>query len=220
MDYSWKSGGAQQFTPHGFKTEVALIDGGMPRVLIARGAYMDMYYIAAASGSDEISWLGTVRKKGDTFLVEEVFLFEQKVSGASTNLEPTDVAAVATDLIQRGELEKVNNIKFWGHVHPGNSTSPSGQDESQMDVFRDGNDWFLRGIFGRNGRAEFTLLDYSRGMRFNDVPWELFVPDSAVREAEIKAQVAQKVKSTPMYTPPAYGYGGCRPVAPPFFGSY
>ncbi len=185
---------ASQFAPHDFQTETVLLNYAVPHIKITQAAYLDMYYIAAASGQEEISWLGTVKKVGHVYTIEEVILFEQEVEMATTAMTPADIAKVSTDLIIAGEIEKVNSLKFWGHVHPSNSTSPSGQDESQMDVLSNGNEWFIRGIFGRYGRAEFTFFDWGHGLRFNDVPWELVVPNDESREAEIRDQVTAKVK--------------------------
>ncbi len=166
-----------------------------------------MYYIAAASGREEISWLGTVSKISSVYTIEEVMLFEQEVEVAETAMSPADIAKVATELLVNGAIEKVNALKFWGHVHPSNSTSPSGQDEIQMDVLSNGNDWFIRGIFGRHGRAEFTFYDFARGLRFNDVSWEIILPHDDTREADIRDQVKQKVKKIVHQPVQLHGFG-------------
>jgi hypothetical protein len=196
---------ANQFAPHAFQTQTVLLNYTVAHIKVMQAAYLDMYYIAAASGQEEISWLGTVRKSGHIYTIEEVILFEQEVEVSTTALTPADIARVSTDLIMSGAIEKVNALKFWGHVHPSNSTSPSGQDESQMDTLSNGNDWFIRGIFGRYGRAEFTFFDWQHGLRFNDVSWELLAPNDESREAEIRGQVNAKVKK--IIHPPIFSVG-------------
>lgn len=188
-----KLAAAIQFKPHTFLTQTILLNYAVPRIRITQQAYMDMYYIAANSGHNEIGWLGTVKKNGNTYTIEEVILFKQEVSVVETSLSPQDIAQVATDFIDAGEIDKVNELKFWGHVHPANSTAPSGQDEDQMNVLSNGNDWFIRGIFGREGRAEFTFFDWERGVRFNDVPWEMIILKDEDRENELASQVEAKV---------------------------
>lgn len=189
-----KVSAAEQFRPHDFQTRVILLNGHVtPHILMAREAYLDMYYIAKNSGREEISWLGTVKQYENYYLIDEVILFEQEVGIATTVINPESIAQVATELIMSGETDKVNEIKFWGHVHPANSTYPSPQDENQMDVLANGNDWFIRGIFGREGRAEFTFFDWKNGVRFNDVPWSIFWPNDEGREVEILQQIKDKV---------------------------
>ena len=81
-------------------------------------------------------------------------------------------------------------------MHPGNSTSPSGQDESQMDQFAH-NDWFIRGIFGRSGRAEFWFFNYRDGLRWDDCPWQIYFPADEDRKARWRAEVKAKVRQIP-----------------------
>ena len=59
------------------------------------------------------------------------------------------------------------------------------------------NDYFIRGIFGRNGRAEFTFFDYRSGLRWNDVSWSMYCPVSKDREQRWVDEIAQKVTNMP-----------------------
>lgn len=204
-EYGFCNHTVKQFRRHDFQTKMEFLsnEGQTPKVIIEMKAYLDMFYLVEAAGGDEVGWLGTISKDGETYLIEEIFIFDQEVSSISTEIDPESVAEVATDLIKKGEVKKVNSLKFWGHVHPGNSTTPSSQDEEQMSVFKDGNDYFLRGIFDRNGRAEFTLFDYVRGLRFNDVPWDIKLYEDDGRKEEIKKLVSEKVKKVSVYYTPA-----------------
>lgn len=188
---------AEKFRPHQFDNSRLAMPGGVfnnPRVIISCEAALDMYYIAGHSGNNEVGWLGTITQVGEILRIEEIFLFHQKVTASSTDLNEEHIAQIATQLIQGGNIDKVNALKFWGHVHPGNSTSPSQQDDDTMKILENGNSWFLRGIFGRNGRAEFCLFDYERRLIFKDIPWEIEVVESATRKQTIKEQVDEMVK--------------------------
>lgn len=206
---SWARG-AKRFGPHQFETNVVVMHDATPEVVISPQAYLDQYYLAAEAGHGEISWLGTVHRDGHILLIDKIFLFEQEVSTSSTEILPESIAMVAHKLIQEGRMDDVNRIKFWGHLHPGNSTSPSGQDENQMDTFRNGNDWFLRGIFGREGRAEFTFFDYIRGLRYNDIPWSVALAESQERRRELAAEVAEKVREAVQAVHVSYAGGYAR----------
>lgn len=189
---------AEMFVPHAFQTSVVLFQSAFvnPRVELAYGVLLDMYYVTGYAGHNEFGWLGTVKREGDLLKPEEIFLFEQDVNCSSTDLNPEHIAQVATDLIRAGQKDKVNALKFWGHAHPGNSTSPSQQDDDTMRILANGNEWFLRGIFGRNGRIEFTLFDYKSGLRFNDIPWRATFPESEERRSFFSARVRALARPT------------------------
>ena len=42
----------------------------------------------------------------------------------------------------------------------------------------DGLDWYIRGIFNKLGRAEFTIYFYDLGFALKDVPWDVYDPVS------------------------------------------
>ena len=171
---------------HHFETKIKVING-LPRVLVTREAYWDMCCIVAESGSNEVGWLGTVRVVGNDYVIEKIFLPKQKVHGATCEITPEGISELSTQLLsQENGMEICNSIRFWGHVHPGNSTSPSGQDDDQMKVFADScQDFFVRGILGKEGRMEFTIFIYEKNLVFLDAPW-------AIREDEEELTARRK----------------------------
>ncbi len=181
------------FCPHSFQTrQVSLRHLAEPKIFITSEAYADMLAIVGNSGSDEIGWLGTVAELGGgKYLIDGVFLPAQAVHGSTCELSEDGIGELFTELAETN-FEACEKMMFWGHVHPGNSTTPSGQDESQMDQFSH-NDWFIRGIFGRHGRAEFTFFDYKNGVRWNDVPWTIHCPVSNYRRDKWRKEVETKV---------------------------
>jgi hypothetical protein len=182
---------AEKFVPHAFQTKRYVLNPSFndPVVELTLDPYHDIYHITGYAGYNEVGWLGTVTRKGDILRIEEIFLFRQEVGSSTTELNSEHIAEVATKLIEEGAMDKVNALKFWGHVHPSNCTRPSVQDDETMDILENGNPWFLRGIFGRNGRAEFTLYDYAGKVKFDDIPWRLVYPESEERKASIREQV-------------------------------
>lgn len=185
---------ADPFRPHEFKTvQLMLRRFTEPKIFIAPEAYGDMLAIAENSGSDEIGWLGTVTELGGgQYLVDGIHMPAQSVHGATCELTEEGLSQLLTELAQT-DFDACERMLFWGHVHPGNGTSPSGQDESQVNQFSH-NDWFIRGIFGRQGRAEFTFFDFKNGVRWNDVPWAIYCPVDENRQARWAAEVAAKVR--------------------------
>lgn len=204
-------GTAQPFIQHAFQKTVALLSG-LPRVLITRAAYQKMLAIVDIADK-EVGWLGTTRKVGSDFLIEEIFLFKQEVSSVTTEISPEGLAEVAQELLttRPDGMEVCNNLRFWGHSHVRMGTSPSGQDESQMATFREsGHPWFIRGIFNKEGRAEFTIFLYDAGVKVVDAEWAISEPvDDSVR-AEIEAEFSAKVseKNFFVHTPLTPGFSG------------
>jgi hypothetical protein len=123
----------------------------------------------------EVGWLGTAeRMPSGNFYIDEIFVPEQEVTGTET--DPTDEGQfkIMNELAEMGEegMQKIEKLRFWGHSHVHMMTSPSGTDENTpLNYQRLGLPWFIRGIFNKLGRAEFTVYLFEEGYRFLDVPW-------------------------------------------------
>ena len=206
LQTTWSNRGAEPFAPHQFETQQEVLSANsIPRIFITPLVYADMLTIAQLSGSDEIGWLGSVVALPDyQFLIDGIFLLKQKVHSATTEINEEGLADFFTHLIGDNP-ELAQRVMFWGHVHPGNSTSPSSQDEDQMEAFSH-NPWFIRGIFGRSGRAEFTFYDYQRSLKWKDVPWQIHCPLSEELTAKWQAEIDAKV--TKQVFTPTKAYGG------------
>lgn len=190
-----KGSAADPFVPHSFQTaQLSLKRLIEPTILITPDAYADMLAIAENSGNNEVGWLGTVAALGGgKYLLDgNICIPEQEVHESTNELTEDGIGELFTELATT-DFAACERMHFWGHVHPSNSTSPSPQDEGQMNLFAH-NDWFIRGIFGRHGRAEFTFFDYENGVRWNDVVWAIHCPVSEERRAKWAAEVAAKVK--------------------------
>ena len=194
MSKKFKS--AEYYFPHDFETNVTVLRNViLPEIIITESAYMDMVYITSQSENDEISWLGSVDKVGNRYTISNVYLFDQEVSSTSTEISEKSIVKLGTDMLKSGLVKEVNKLRFWGHLHPGNSTSPSHTDNEQLEVFKKRcKDYFIRGIFGRKGKAEFTLFDFENGFCFNDVEWKFNVVENIERRDYIKKLIDEKVK--------------------------
>lgn len=188
---------AEHFFPHRFETkQISLRHVFEPKVLIEPEAFKDMVAIAENSGSDEIGWLGTVSELGcGEYLIDGIYMPGQQVHGATCELTEDGLSELMTELAS-SNFDACERMHFWGHVHPGNGTSPSSQDDVQMDSFKH-NEWFIRGIFGRNGRAEFTFFDFKNEIRWDDVPWQIYCQVDEARRAKWRTEVQDKVKQIP-----------------------
>lgn len=168
--------------PHRFRPQSQLLSKS-PKVLITPQAYKLMcLYVEIAP--KEVGWHGTVtRTKDGDFLIEETFLLEQEVTGTETELGTAGREKLVLDFLKLGDpgLEKANQLRFWGHSHVRMGTSPSPTDESTMRQFgKEGMPWYVRGIFTKTGRGEFTIYLFDQGLRIIDAPWAVWDPDEGI----------------------------------------
>lgn len=184
------------FSPHDFKTGVTFLNSvAVPEIIISNRAYMDIAYIISQSPEDEISWLGSVDVIDGNYIISDVYLLEQTVSGASISITEASYAKLIMEVIKTKGIKEANKLRFWGHLHPGNSTSPSHVDNEQMKIFeKNCKDFFIRGIFGRKGRAEFSVFDYTKALCFSDTSWSITIGIDVNRKEEIKKLIDTKIK--------------------------
>lgn len=155
----------------------------------------------------EIGWLGFVKKyPGTGYLITDVVLLKQEVHATTTEIDPQALL----EFWGQTPIEQQADIKLWGHSHVNMSPSPSGQDDSQMDYFKDGNDWFIRLITNKKGDMNITIYDYANGIEIHDDTLYTYNPKRAELRTSIEAEIKEKVKEktyTPAKTTPTYsGY--------------
>ncbi len=183
--------------PHEANSQIEVLGAGViiPTILLSFRAYSDTHYIIESAGHNEVGWLGTVQKlEEDRYLIDRVFLFNQDVSGAHCEFDQEDIGKFYHEMLKDPVNKPIlSSILFWGHLHPGNMTEPSGQDEEQMELFAH-NPFFIRGIFTRPGKCVFTFFDYARGVKITDCPWQLHLEDEERKKA-IAGEIREKVRA-------------------------
>ncbi len=194
--------------PHSAQTSIELLEDETPNpiILLSIEAYVDTYHIITAAGDNEVGWLGSVQQLGDDrYLIDKVFMFNQHVSGGHCEFDQTDMGKFYAEKLKQDRANKdlLSSILFWGHLHPGDMTWPSLQDEEQMQVFAH-NTFFIRGIFTRGGKCVFTFFDYARGIKINDCPWQIHIQHNTQRYAEIIGEIEQKVRDIKPVRPRYY----------------
>lgn len=186
---------AQMLTPHNFSQKYSLLSvPEKPIIYIDKTTLEKMYHYINLCDK-EIGWLGTVEQDEDDFVIHDVFLLKQDVSGTHTKFDPDVVAEFYQELLkQEGGAELANKILFWGHSHVNMDTNPSGQDDSQMDEFgQNGNDFFIRGIFNKKGKASFSVFYYKKNYAIHDVEWAILNEFDWNQESAIKEEIESKV---------------------------
>lgn len=154
------------------KTEVKVVETIVPYILISPNALNKMR-VYVDTCPDEIGWLGTCERVDNQIYIDDVFLFDQEVHGATTEITPEGLSDFAMEIMQKPDgVEIWNSIKMWGHSHVNMGVTPSAQDNSQMLTFREGgHDWFIRIIANKKGELKVDLYDYEHGIIYLDLRW-------------------------------------------------
>lgn len=146
----------------------------------------------------EIGWLGLVKRfEGNNFLIRDVVLLKQEVHASTTEIDP----AALLEFWSNTPVEEQPDIKIWGHSHVNMAPSPSGQDDSQMDYFKDGNNWFIRLITNKKGDMNITIYDYENGIEIHDDELYTYDPNRVDLRKSIADEIKEKVKEKTYTTP-------------------
>jgi hypothetical protein len=160
---------------HTFETKIKVSEK-TPQIVLSNSSYKKhccICSIANTRGNDEISWLGTVSRNKNIFTINDIFLLDQEVSGSETEISTEGIGKLTTELLQKPDgVNLVNSLMYWGHYHTFNSFNPSGQDEKQLDEFKEtGYPFFIRGIACKGGNIKFDIYLVETDIVFIDVPW-------------------------------------------------
>lgn len=153
----------------------------------------------------EIGWLAFVEqfdKQG--FLITDCALLKQEVHSTTTEI----TAEGLLEFWNAVAPEKHEQIKLWGHSHVNMSVNPSGQDDSQMEYFKDGNPWFIRLITNKKREYYIDIYDYANGIKVHMDQSDLktYNPGATELRKSIEEEIKEKVKEkkyTPATTLPA-----------------
>jgi len=157
----------------------------------------------------EIGWLAYVEKfDKQGFLITDCALLKQEVHSTTTEI----TAEGLLEFWNSTPPERQSQIKLWGHSHVNMSTSPSGQDDSQMDYFKDGNPWFIRLITNKKREYHIDIYDYENGIKvhMDQADLKTYNPGAEDLRKSIEEEIKLKVKKkeyTSSYSGRAYdGY--------------
>jgi len=184
---------ARQLVPHSAtpKYEFSLDPG----IIVSREVLQRLRFYIGLTDT-EVGWYGLVKRRGWHFYLYDVFLPEQDVHSTTTELTTQGQAQTMNDIIAKYGPDGPNDLKLWGHSHVKMGTSPSGQDQDQMDQFeKNGAPWFIRLIANKMGRMEFTIFDYKQHIVISDCPWVIEETKDTEFEKAIAEEMSAKVFS-------------------------
>lgn len=160
-----------------------IIKGCEPKLYIDNVA-LDKMKEYIRQSSLEIGWLGTAERVGNKkYMITDVFLFKQEVHSTTTEITPEGLSEFAMELMQQDNgMEIWNNMRVWGHSHVNMSTSPSGQDDKQMETFLENeNEFFIRIIGNKKNEFKIDIYDYNIGVMYENMKFDV-VYDENIQE--------------------------------------
>lgn len=152
---------------------------------------------------DEIGWLGYVDKLPNDggYMVVDVFLLDQEVHGATTEISPTAILDFYNNQDEAGKEDFLKRCKIWGHSHVNMSTGPSGQDDSMAEALsKDVEDFYIRLITNKQG--EYNITFYDKQIRAKVITDTILVynPDKIELRKQIQEEIKEKVKKKTYYS--------------------
>lgn len=189
------------FIPHTFENKIQTIKK-VPSVYFTLESLSKMRKYTDVC-PNEIGWFGVVQKETketqDLYLVQDVYLFDQRVHATTTEITPDGIAKFCDKVLSTKESEEalaiINNLRLWGHSHVNMDTSPSGQDDKQMLEFAENNcDYFIRVITNKRGKLRVDVFDNVSNLKFLDIKWEIAYALSEEEENAIDAEYKEMVK--------------------------
>ena len=175
-----------EFKQRAITESVKPLQISMPKVVISAEALTKMQlYVEGCT--TEIGWLGTAVKEGNNYYILDTYLFAQEVHSTTTEITPEGLSNFGEEILKREDGMQIwNNLKVWGHSHVNMAVSPSGQDDSQMNTFKDGgHDWFIRIIGNKSGDLKIDIYNYELGVIYNDIKFYIGLSkeELAIKEA-------------------------------------
>lgn len=157
------------------KVEIEVVkESPLPIICFEKNALIKMH-LYVKECDKEISWLGIVDKKVDgnntAYIVEDVMLLEQEVTGTTTEMNESALSKFGTKLIEENKTELFSKIKCWGHSHVNMAVYASGTDDDTFEQFYKNNDYFIRLICNKKGDMNVDFMDCSLGIKYLNLPW-------------------------------------------------
>lgn len=156
--------------------------------------------------TQEVGWLGLVETIGSDYLITDIYVPEQTVSAAETDIDSEAMMDLYNELIADGK--DTNKLFYWGHSHVNMGVGPSLQDENQVDEYLESMPLFIRGIYNKHGESKVDVYDVEKGLVYECVDNEVLRDGDDELEAAVDALIKKNVKTRvyknnwPLVTPP------------------
>lgn len=138
-----------------------------PTVYISAEAYLKMMLYVRDSAL-EIAWHGTVMRNRESnyYFIKDVFLYPQKVTGATVNTDQEEYNNWLIDL----DDDTANELRFQGHSHVNMGVTPSGVDTTFYDHILQTlpkDDYYIFMIMNKSGDMTLMIYDLAANLIYD-----------------------------------------------------
>jgi hypothetical protein len=167
-----------------------------PPVVYYSPKVLQLIELTVAVCDKEVGWLGTAEKVGNDYIIDEIFVPKQKVSGTETDISPETVGELLYEIVKKDK--DPSKLIYWGHSHVNMGVSPSGQDNKQMEAFLENATYFIREIRNKRGDSAVDVFDVEAGYIFYGVANQVYMPPISEEEKAAWEKII-KENVTPQY---------------------
>lgn len=157
--------------------------------------------------TSEIAWHGVVERMNDTeFIINDIVVYPQEVSGATVNTDQEGYQQWLMDL----DEETANHLHMQGHSHVNMGTTPSATDISHQERIisqLSGDMFYIFMIFNKRMERTIALYDFKYNTLYENSDIDVGILGGGMDMAEF-LQTAKSVVKTKVYTYGGSNYGG------------
>lgn len=176
-----------------------------PRVLMPMNVYADILTLVH-NYSSEIGWQGYVRRDRDTYVIEEILIYPQLVTGVTVKDKHNEYAA----WIGQIPIEKLNAVRLYAHSHVNMRVDPSAVDLNQFETYKSQtDDFYIMMIVNKKNEFRIDIYDKAKDTTYVGCEFLISYPENKELLAEARRVVERQ-------TYPAYGYGHGYPYSQPY----
>lgn len=169
-------------------------------------AYMKMKYLVAVFDT-ECAWHGIVQRHGEDFLVTDILVYPQEVTGATVSTDQTKYQ----DWLFALDDEKFNSLRLHGHSHVNMGTSPSSVDiDHRQNLIQQvgDDDFYCFIIFNKKNEYTAAVYDFRRNTLFETADIEIkILGDDQFGFIELMHDAKDKISKRAAYSYSAGAYG-------------
>lgn len=142
----------------------------------------------------EVAWHGTVERIDNGFLITDIVVYPQEVSGATVNTDQWEYEKWLMDL----EDDVFNNLRFQGHSHVNMGTSPSGVDVSHQEKIVEklkGEDFYIFAIWNKKNDHYVKIFDLKENVIYEKSDITVYVQGDEIDYGTFLEQSIDMVKT-------------------------
>lgn len=123
----------------------------------------------------EVGFYAVVDKpEANVYIIRDIFYPKHDLAnGGTCEISTEGETDIMNYLLDKGRVDDITKMRFWGHVHPMGFTEPSHQDETQsIERMNQTQSYFIRAICTKY-EISISFFDYKNQVRFDNIEWEI-----------------------------------------------